>query len=115
MASCASRFLRALPIVRERPPRFAAHLIRPRVVTSVYSRAVRKAAELAGGREKLSRMLQVPVAEIEKWLADKGKPPREVFLRVVDLIIDDGGIADASGSADAPPAKDAAAPSAWRD
>ncbi|HYR35913.1 MAG TPA: hypothetical protein VEQ87_16600 [Burkholderiales bacterium] len=82
---------------------------------SVYSRAVRKAAELLGGREKLSRTLQVPLAEVEKWIADKGKPPREVFLRVVDLIIDDTGIADASGPADAPPAKDASASPAWLD
>jgi len=83
---------------------------------SVYSRAVRKAAELAGGREKLSRTLQVPLAEIEKWLEDKAKPPREIFLRVVDLIIDDNGVADA-GPADAPPAKDCApgASPAWLD
>jgi hypothetical protein len=86
------------------------------VAASVYSRAVRKAAELLGGREKLSRTLQVPLAEIEKWIADKGKPPREMFLRVVDLIIDDNGVSDASAPADAPPAKDCAAgPSAWLD
>jgi len=69
---------------------------------------VRKAAELAGGREKLSRRLQVPLAEIEKWIEDKAKPPREIFLRMVDLIIDDNGVADASAPADAPPAKDCA-------
>jgi hypothetical protein len=87
------------------------------VLATVYSRAVRKAAELAGGREKLARALQVPLAEIEKWIADKGKPPREIFLRVVDLIIDDSGVADASGPADAPPAKDCAPgpPAAWLD
>ena len=77
------------------------------MLATVYSRAVRKAAELVGGREKLARALQVPLAEIEKWIADKGKPPREIFLRVVDLIIDDAGVADASGPADAP-AKDCA-------
>jgi len=87
------------------------------VAPSVYSRAVRKAAELIGGRERLSRMLQVPLEEIEKWIADKGKPPREIFLRVVDLIIDDNGVADASGPAEAPPAKDCAPGSsaAWLD
>ena len=87
------------------------------VAPSVYSRAVRKAAELLGGREKLSRTLQVPLAEIEKWLADKGKPPREIFLRVVDLIIDDNGVPDASGPDYAPPAKDCApgASPAWHD
>jgi hypothetical protein len=87
------------------------------VAASVYARAVRKAAELSGGRDKLSRTLQVPLTEVEKWIADKGKPPREVFLHVVDLIIDDNGVADASAPADAPPAKDCApGPSAaWLD
>lgn len=87
------------------------------MAASVYARAVRKAAELIGGRDQLSRTLQVPLAEIEKWIAEKGKPPREVFLRVVDLIIDDNGVADASAPADAPPAKDCAPGSsaAWLD
>jgi hypothetical protein len=76
---------------------------------------VRKAAELVGGREQLARKLQVPLAEIEKWLADKGKPPRELFLRMVDLILDDGGASDGT-SADAPPPKDCASgTSAWCD
>lgn len=82
---------------------------------SVYSRAVRKAAELAGGRDNLARKLQVPLAELEKWLADKGKPPRELFLRMVDLILDDNRASDGT-PADAPPPRDCAAgPSAWRD
>jgi len=85
------------------------------VADSVYSRAVRKAAELAGGREALSRRLQVPLAEIEKWLADKAKPPRAVFLRVVDLIIEDDSAADESSPAEPPPAKDAAGSSAYSD
>lgn len=58
---------------------------------SVYSRALSKAAELLGGRERLAKVLQVPAAEIEKWITDKGKPPREVFLRVVDIILDESG------------------------
>jgi len=56
---------------------------------SVYSRALSKAAELLGGREQLARVLQVPMAEIDKWIADQAKPSREVFLRIVDLILDE--------------------------
>ena len=70
---------------------------------SVYSRAVRKAAEQLGGREKLSRTLQVPLAEIEKWIADEAKPPREIFLRVVDLILDELPPADSSDPPSEPP------------
>ena len=73
---------------------------------SVYSRAVRKAAEMAGGRDALARTLQVPVAEIEKWILGEKKPPRDLFLRVVDLLIKDSAGSDAPGE---PPAgRDAA-------
>ena len=78
-----------------------------RVATSVYSRAVRKAAELVGGREELARTLKMPRAAIEDWIAGKGKPPREIFLRVVDLIIADSAAADGAGPDETPPSRDA--------
>lgn len=71
----------------------------------MYSRAVRKAAEMVGGRERLARVLQVPREEIEKWILGEKKPPREMFLRVVDLIIEDAPSSDAAG--DPPAGKDA--------
>ena len=77
-----------------------------RVSTSVYSRAVRKAAEMVGGRERLARTLQVPLSEIEKWILGEKKPPRELFLRVVDLIVEDSAAAGDAG--DPPTGKDAA-------
>ena len=73
---------------------------------SVYSRAVRKAAEMAGGREELARTLQVPLADVEKWILGEKKPPREVFLRVVDLLIEDSAGADSTG--EPPVGRDAA-------
>ena len=73
---------------------------------SVYGRAVRKAAELAGGREALARRLQVGVADIEQWILGERKPPREVFLRIVDFLIEDSAGSDGPGE---PPAgRDAA-------
>ena len=68
---------------------------------TVYSRAVRKAAEMLGGREELARALQVAQAEIDRWILGEKKPPREVFLRVVDILIEDSAGNDASGE---PPA-----------
>jgi len=68
---------------------------------SVYSRAVRKAAEMLGTREDLARALQVSVAEIDKWILGEKKPPREAFLRVVDILIEDSAGSDVSGE---PPA-----------
>ena len=45
---------------------------------------------MVGGRERLARTLQVPASEVEKWILGDKKPPREAFLRVVDLIVADG-------------------------
>jgi hypothetical protein len=77
------------------------------VTGTVYSRALLRAAELAGGRDKLARVLRVPKAEIDKWTAGEAKPPREVFLRVVDLILDETAGAGAE-TPDSPPPRDAA-------
>lgn len=79
------------------------------MAASVYSRAVQKAVELAGGREQLSRRLRVPKADLDVWLADEAKPPRDVFLRIVDLILDETAPSqDQDAEGDAPPPRDAA-------
>ena len=77
------------------------------VASSVYSRALQKAAELLGGREKLAEILHVTKAEIDRWIADQAKPPREIFLRIVDLILDETTPADAADPQDPPPSREA--------
>jgi hypothetical protein len=56
---------------------------------TIESRALRRAVELAGSRESLAERVDVKVEELEKWLAGTRRPPREVFLRIVDLILDE--------------------------
>jgi hypothetical protein len=82
---------------------------------SVYSRALAKAVELLGGRPELSRILQVPLSDIERWLADDGKPPREVFLRIVDIILDETSAAGEGDASEPPPGRDAAGPNRYVD
>ena len=77
-------------------------------MASVYSRALQRAAELLGGRDKLAHILQVPKADLDTWIAERSKPPRDVFLRVVDLILDETAPAEGSGPQDPPPPRDAA-------
>jgi hypothetical protein len=72
-------------------------------VPTVYSRAVLRAAELLGGRDKLARALRVAKAEIDKWISGEAKPPREVFLRVVDLILDETTPASGPDAQEQPP------------
>lgn len=50
----------------------------------------------------------MPRADIDKWIADEAKPPREVFLRIVDLILDESGPGGDVGEKPEPPARDAA-------
>jgi hypothetical protein len=76
---------------------------------------VRRAAELVGGRETLARTLQVPLGELEKWLSGERKPPREVFLRVVDIIIDDGAARGEPGAEPPAPRESAAGAAAHPD
>ena len=68
------------------------------MAASVYRRTLQKAAELIGGHAKLCRHLHVPADELQKWIDDKGVPPRAIFLRAVDLILEEtpapGGDAD---------------------
>ena len=78
------------------------------VAATVYSRATQKAADLLGGRERLAKVLLVPVTEIDKWIADKTRPPREVFLRVVDIVLDEGGAAGGAEAVEPAPPRDCA-------
>ena len=72
--------------------------------TSVYSRTLQKAAEVAGGQKKLARLLRVPLAELEKWIGDKDEPPMAVFLKAVDLVLDDTTSPGAGSDPGEPPA-----------
>jgi hypothetical protein len=78
------------------------------VASSVYSRTLQKAAELLGGRDKLRRELQVPAADLEDWIADKVVPPKGVFLRAVDLLLDETAPPGESEPAEPPAPRDCA-------
>ncbi|HWA36765.1 MAG TPA: hypothetical protein VG873_02785 [Burkholderiales bacterium] len=78
--------------------------------SSVYSRALQKAAELMGSYQKLSRYLQVPAADLQRWIDDKAIPPVAVFLKVIDFILDESP-PPAESDAGEPPAPRDAAPS----
>jgi hypothetical protein len=56
---------------------------------AVYMRSVEQAAELAGGYEELARRLQVPTEDVIDWSRGKDKPGVDVFLLMLDLIMDE--------------------------
>jgi hypothetical protein len=55
-----------------------------------YRVALVRAAELLGGAVTLSRRLQVPMPDLTRWLAGYEKPSIGTFLKVVDIIIEEG-------------------------
>jgi hypothetical protein len=79
-----------------------------RMASSVYSRTFQKAAQLVGGPKKLARQLRVPLAELEKWLADKGEPPMPFFLKAVDLVLDETAASPGSEPGEPTPPRDCA-------
>lgn len=58
---------------------------------NVYRKAIKRAAEIAGGAFPLSVALDVPVSQIHAWLAGEGAPDDAVFLRAVDIILGHDG------------------------
>lgn len=69
-------------------------------VPKVYGRTLQKAAELAGSSHKLARELQVPLAELQKWLSGSAQPPLATFLKAIDFVLDEtappGGLSEPS-------------------
>lgn len=78
------------------------------MVSSVYSRTMQKAAQLAGGDKKLARYLRVPLAEVQKWIAGRDTPPTQSFLKAVDLVLEQTASSAASEPPDPPPPQDCA-------
>jgi hypothetical protein len=65
-------------------------------VSTVYVRALKRAAQIVGGLEALGAQLDVPVDELAHWMDGSKRVPDDVFLRAVD-IVSARDIADISG------------------
>ncbi len=52
-----------------------------------YQLTIARTAELLGGMDALSKHLQVGRDDLRDWERGASKPPAEVFLRVVDVLI----------------------------
>ena len=57
--------------------------------TDVYVRTLGRAAALSGGTLELARRLQVTPEQLDAWIAGSEIAPDAVFLRAVDLLMED--------------------------
>ena len=78
--------------------------------SSIYSRALQRAAELLGGRDKLAKYLDLDPSDVQKWISGAVRPPQAIFLRVVDFIIDETSPAPGDDAGEAPSQSDCARP-----
>ena len=81
------------------------------MASKVMSRTFQKAAELVGGQKERARRLRVPQGELQKWIAGGGEPPMTIFLKAVDVVLDETpNPSSASGSEpdEPPPARESA-------
>jgi len=55
---------------------------------SVQARALHRAVAAVGGLHQLAGYLKVSDEYIREWMFDVGSPPNGVFLRVIELLLD---------------------------
>jgi hypothetical protein len=67
------------------------------VADSVKTEVLQLAARAAGGPRKLRDYLRVPSADIVSWLNGGEEPPAPVFLRALELLLDDLDHQDSHG------------------
>lgn len=58
-------------------------------MTALQTRTIRMAAAVLGGPLKLRARLDVSATELMHWLSGKEPPPREIFIRALEIILDD--------------------------
>jgi DNA-binding transcriptional regulator YdaS (Cro superfamily) len=54
---------------------------------SVYQQTLKRAAEIVGDDEALAQLLGATREQLLRWLAGEERPPMEVFLRAVDIVV----------------------------
>ena len=55
---------------------------------SVQARALHRATAVVGGLQALASYLRISDEHIREWMFDVGSPPNGVFLRVIDLLLE---------------------------
>jgi len=53
--------------------------------------AIRRAATMMGGLDRLAERLRLPERQLDYWMRDIGTPPDTVFFDVIGIIIERAG------------------------
>ncbi len=63
--------------------------------STVYARALQRAAEILGDEEVLAAFVGVPWEEVRRWTSGAQQPPIEAFLLAVDIITQENRVSEA--------------------
>lgn len=58
-------------------------------MAEVHVRTLRRAAEIVGGEQPLALRLKVTPSHLSLWLGGLAEPPGDIFLRAVDLVLEE--------------------------
>lgn len=56
---------------------------------SLYAATLRRAARIVGSQARLSFVLGVAPATLERWIGGLDRPPVDAFLKAVDIVFED--------------------------
>ena len=56
------------------------------VANTSVSRTLERAMRVVGGAARLAEQLGVSESQLADWLAGRGKPPNDIYLRALDLV-----------------------------
>ena len=59
------------------------------LAASIQTRVLQRLLEMLGSRAKLARLLRVSEDDLQRWLNGKVKAPALVFIRAVDLLLEE--------------------------
>ena len=62
------------------------HMLAPVVGNTSITRTLERALRIMGSVARLAEYLGVSPAQLEDWLAGRGKAPNSVYLRALDLV-----------------------------
>ena len=60
-------------------------------MSKTYVRTLEVAVKILGGTDELASRLGVTSRQVGDWVRGDGEPPHDVFLKVVDVLLDDNG------------------------
>lgn len=55
---------------------------------SVHAKTLQRAAEIVGGEQQLALRLKVTPSHLALWIQGIERPPGDIFLKAVDLVVD---------------------------